>query len=83
VAAVATDTITFEVLPWDPAHPGAMFPVHCLHLVDMGLTQGQLWFLDDLAADCANDGVWEFLLSATPLPVVGAVSGMVAPVAVK
>lgn len=81
LAMVANDTYAFEIYP--PEHPEAMMAVHMLDLRDMGLTQGQLWFLDDLAADCAADGVWEFLLSATPLPVVGAVSGMVAPVAVK
>jgi kynurenine formamidase len=81
ISMVANDTYAFEIYP--PEHPEAMMAVHMLDLRDMGLTQGQLWFLDDLAADCAADGVWEFLLSATPLPVVGAVSGMVAPVAVK
>ena len=37
VAAVATDTITFEVMPWDPAVPGAILPIHCINLVMMGL----------------------------------------------
>ena len=81
VAMVANDTYAFEIYP--PEHPEAMMAVHMLDLRDLGLTQGQLWFLDDLAADCAADGVWEFQLSATPLPIVGAVSGVVAPVAVK
>jgi hypothetical protein len=81
VALVANDTYAFEV--WPPEHPEAMMAVHMLDLRDVGLTQGQLWELDDLAADCASDGVHDFLLSATPLPVTGAVSGMVAPVAVK
>jgi kynurenine formamidase len=81
VALVANDTYAFEV--WPPEHPEAMMAVHMLDLRDVGLTQGQLWQLDDLAADCASDGVHDFLLSATPLPVTGAVSGMVAPVAVK
>ena len=49
----------------------------------MGLVQGQIWYLDELAADCAGDGRWSFLLSATPLPLTGAVGGPVAPVAVK
>ena len=31
------------------------------------------WTLDELAHDCAADGVYEFLLSATPEPFVGAV----------
>lgn len=81
VSLVANDTYAFEI--WPPEHADAMMAVHMLDLRDLGLTQGQLWDLDDLAADCANDGVCEFLLSATPLPVTGAVSGMVAPIAVK
>lgn len=81
VALVANDTYAFEI--WPPEHAEAMMAVHMLDLRDLGLTQGQLWQLDDLAADCADDGVCEFLLSATPLPVTGAVSGIVAPVAVK
>jgi hypothetical protein len=54
-----------------------------LHLVDMGLAQGQLWALDDLAADCAEDGQYDFLLCATPLPLTRSVGGPVAPTAVK
>ena len=41
-------------------------PVHALHLVEMGMMQGQNWNLEDLAADCAADGRSTFLLAATP-----------------
>ena len=44
-------------------------PVHLLHLVEMGMTQGQNWVLDALAEDCAADGRYTFLLDATPLPL--------------
>jgi kynurenine formamidase len=81
VAAVATDTLVFEVFPWED--PAVTMPVHLLHLVDMGMTQGQNWVLDELAADCASDGVYEFLLEATPQPFAGAVGSPVNPVAVK
>jgi kynurenine formamidase len=81
VAAVATDTMPFEVYPCEDE--GVLFPVHLLHLVEMGMTQGQNWFLDGLAEDCAADGVYEFLLSATPEPVVGGVGSPVNPVATK
>lgn len=81
VAAVATDTLAFEVFPGED--PAVLLPVHLLHLVDMGLLQGQLWHLDDLAADCAADGRYEVLLCATPLPLTRAVGGPVAPTAVK
>ena len=49
MAAVATDTLVFEV--WPLEDPAVLLPVHLLHLVDMGMPQGQLWALDDLAAD--------------------------------
>mgnify|MGYP003439559139 FL=1 len=81
VAAVATDTLVFEV--WPCEDPAVLLPVHMIHLVDMGLAQGQLWALDDLAADCAADGQYDFLLCATPLPLTRAVGGPVAPTAVK
>lgn len=83
VAAVATDNITFEVLPWDPSVPGAILPLHCLHLVEMGLTQGQNWDLETLAADCATDGQYDFLLEASPQPFVGGLGSPVNPIAIK
>ena len=83
IAAVATDTITFEVMPWDPSVPGAILPIHCINLVMMGLTQGQNWDLEDLAADCQADGQWDFLLEASPQPFVGGIGSPVNPVAIK
>lgn len=81
VAAVATDTLAYEV--WPLEDPAVLLPVHMIDLVDMGLVQGQLWALDDLAADCAADGQYDVLLVATPLPLTGAAGGPVAPTAVK
>ena len=52
-------------------------------LRDLGLTQGQNFDLEDLAADCADDGRWTFLLEASPIPFTGAVGSPVNPVAVK
>lgn len=81
VAAVATDTLVFEV--WPGEDPAVLLPVHMLNLVDMGMPQGQLWALDELADDCAQDGQHDFLLCASPLPLTGAVGGPVAPTAIK
>ncbi len=81
VAAVATDTLVFEV--WPPEDPAVLLPVHMIDLRDVGLVQGQLWYLDELAADCAADGVHEFLLAATPLPITHGLGGPVAPTATK
>jgi kynurenine formamidase len=81
IAAVATDTWGVEVRPneW----PDAMQPLHQVALPHIGLLLGEMWDLDALAADCAADGVYEFFLSAQPLPFTGAVGSPVNPVAVK
>ena len=39
----------------------------------MGLTLGEMFNFEDLAADCEEDGVWESLFSGTGLKVTGAV----------
>ena len=81
VAAVATDTLPLEVFPGE--EEGTFLPVHLLHLVEMGMTQGQNWVLDELAADCADDGVYQFLLDASPLPFLDGTGSPLNPVAVK
>jgi kynurenine formamidase len=81
VAAVATDTLVFEVYP--SQHEDAYLPVHLLHLVEMGLTQGQNWVLDALADECAADGRYSFLLDATPLPLTDGLGTPLNPVAIK
>jgi kynurenine formamidase len=81
IAAVATDTLVFEVYPCQ--YDDIYLPVHLLHLVEMGMTQGQNWVLDDLAADCAADGQYSFLLDATPLPFTNGLGSPLNPVALK
>ena len=81
VAAVAIDNVVLEVYPCES--PDLFLPVHLLHLVEMGMTQGQNWFLDDLADACAGDGRYTFLLDATPLPFTGALGSPVNPIALR
>ena len=81
VAAVVTDTLVFEC--WPCEDPAVLLPVHMIHLRDIGLMQGQNWALDELAADCAADGQYDFLLVATPLPLTRAVGAPLAPTAIK
>jgi kynurenine formamidase len=81
VAAVAIDTLAMEVHPGED--PAVLFPVHAIQLRDMGLTQGQNWDLEALAAHCAADGVYEMLLVANPEPVTGGTGAPVNPVAIK
>jgi hypothetical protein len=61
----------------------AFQPLHQVAIPNIGLFIGEMWDLDALAADCADDGRYDFWLTAAPLPVTGAVGAPVNPIAVK
>jgi kynurenine formamidase len=81
IAAVATDTWGFEVRPYE--FENAFSPLHQVVIPNMGLLVGEMFDFEELAADCAEDGVYEFLLVAGPIPVTGAVGAPVNPIALK
>jgi len=81
IAAVAADNIAVE--HGGPEVDCAFLPMHMLCLRDMGMMLGEIWDLDALAADCADDGVYEFHLTAAPLRVTGAVGSPLNPIALK
>jgi kynurenine formamidase len=81
VAGVGIDNWGFEALP--SGHPTIWLPVHAVAIVHMGLLLGENFSLEELAEDCASDGVHEFLFTGMPLPLTGAVAGPVHPAAVK
>lgn len=80
VAAVAMDTAAVEV---QPAEHGEGLPLHGALLRDLGLTLGELFELEGLAADCADDRVYEFLFVGQPLRIPGAVGSPINPLAIK
>jgi len=81
VAAVCADNTAIEVMPSEDAD--IFFPVHMLGIRDMGLVFGEIFDLEALAADCAADGVYDFLLCAPPLRVTGGIGSPINPLAVK
>jgi kynurenine formamidase len=81
IAGIATDTWGFEVRPNE--FDNAFQPLHQVAIPNIGLLIGEMWDPDALAADCAADGVYEFWLTAAPLPITGAVGSPVNPIAVK
>jgi kynurenine formamidase len=81
IAAIATDTWGFEVRPNEFDVP-AFQPLHQVVIPNTGLTIGEMWNLDELAEVCASDGRYDFLLSAAPLPITGAVGSPINPVAI-
>jgi kynurenine formamidase len=74
IMAIASDTYAVEV--WPPAWGDESAPFGFLHRVligQFGMALGELWHLDDLAADCDQDGVCEFFLASAPLNVRGGI----------
>ena len=81
IAAVATDTWGVEVRPNET--PDCFQPLHMISLRNTGLLLGEIFYLDALARACAEDGRYEFLFTAPPLPITGAVGSPINPLAIK
>jgi kynurenine formamidase len=81
IAGYATDTWGTEVIPNET--PDCFQPLHCVAIVNMGMLVGEIFDLEGLADDCAEDGVFEFLFVAPPLTITGAVGSPINPQAIK
>ncbi len=81
LAGVATDTWGAEVRPNQAAD--VFQPFHIVALVYMGLLLGEIFDLEGLAADCAEDHQYDFQFVASPIPMTGAVGAPINPIAIK
>ncbi|AMK19954.1 MULTISPECIES: cyclase family protein [Sphingobium] len=81
IAALASDNWGIEVVPPNPER--LIMQVHCVLIRDMGMTLGEMFDLDALAADCESDRVWEFFFIAPPLKVSNGVGSPITPIAIK
>lgn len=81
IAAVCSDNWAIEVLPGED--PDATLQCHMVLIRDMGLTLGEILDFEELAADCAADGVYEFFFCAPPLKVTQGVGSPINPLAIK
>lgn len=81
VAAICSDNWAIEVLPGED--PNSVFNVHMILIRDMGMTLGEIFDLEELGADCAADGVYDFFFCAPPLKVTGGVGSPINPLAIK
>ncbi|MFB4298685.1 cyclase family protein [Actinomadura sp. NTSP31] len=81
IAAVCADNFAVEALGANPGGP--MIPFHMLAIRDMGLLLGEMFDFEQLAEDCAADGVHECMFVASPLNIPGGVGSPLNPVAIK
>jgi hypothetical protein len=58
-------------------------PMHVVSLVHTGLAFGEMFDLDPLSDDCKADEIYDFMFSASPLPLSGASGSPVSALAIK
>ena len=57
--------------------------VHMVLIRDMGMTLGEILDFEELSADCAEDGVYEFFFCGPPIKFTRAVGSPINPLAIK
>ncbi len=80
LAAVASDSPALEALP---KKEGAQEFLHFHMLAFFGMPIGEMWNLEELAADCAADKRYEFFLTSAPLNIPGGVGSPPNALAIK
>lgn len=81
IAVVCSDNVAVEVSTSEVE--GEILPVHMILLRDMGMTLGEILDFEELADDCAADGVYEFFFCGPPIKFTGAVGSPINPLAIK
>jgi kynurenine formamidase len=81
VSAVVSDNPAVEVLPIDHASLDTFLHMRIIAL--LGIAVGEMFQLDELAADCADDGVYEGMFVAAPLNKVGGSGSPANAIAIK
>jgi kynurenine formamidase len=72
VSAVASDTFSVEVAPFERAGAPTAF-LHRMLIGQFGMALGELFWTEDLAADCAEDGVYEVFFASAPMHATGGI----------
>ncbi len=81
IAAICTDTWGCEVRPNET--PEANQPWHWVVIPKIGITMGEIFYLKELAEDCAEDRIYEFFFCAPPLNLPGGCGSPINPQAIK
>lgn len=81
IAAICSDTWGVEVRPNETTE--ANQPWHWVVIPAIGISMGEIFYLKDLADDCAADGVYEFFFLAPPLVITGGTGSPINPQAIK
>jgi len=82
IAGICSDTWGIEVRPND-TEPDVFQPWHWVTIPAIGIVHGEIFYLEELAADCAADRVYEFFFCAPPLVITRGTGSPINPQAIK
>jgi kynurenine formamidase len=84
LSAAVADNPSLEVWPPDLSQKGMPFGfLHRVIIGQFGLAVGELWWLEDLARACREDGRFEVFLTAAPANVNGGIGSSANALAIK
>ncbi|WP_152205549.1 cyclase family protein [Marinobacter changyiensis] len=83
IPMIAADNLAIEKVVQEVDGEQMIIPLHGALMRDMGVVLSEIWWLDDLAADSAEDGQYTFMLIAAPLKMEEGTGSPVNPVAIK
>ena len=84
ISVIAADTIGMEqTISTAPEEKGSTLPFHKYLMRNIGVYIHEIYWLEDLAEDCAQDGVYEFFYVASPLKIKLGTGSPINPVAIK
>lgn len=83
IPAIASDNLAIEKVVQQVDGETLIIPLHGALMRDLGIVLTEIWWLDDLAADSAEDGQYDFMLVAAPLKMQQGTGSPVNPVAIK
>ncbi|QSW99657.1 cyclase family protein [Haloterrigena alkaliphila] len=83
IPMIGADNVAVEKVTQTVGDHTFVLPLHGALLRDLGVSLNEILWLEELASQCADDGIYDFLLTSAPLHVERATGGPVNPVVLK
>ncbi|WP_411358970.1 cyclase family protein [Pseudidiomarina salilacus] len=83
IPVIAADNLAVELVPQKIDGTDYVIPLHGALIRDLGVVLSELYWLDDLAADSAEDGQYTFMFTAAPLKMERGSGSPINPIVIK
>lgn len=84
IAIIGADSVAMEqTISTSPEEKDSLIAFHKYLMRNLGIYIQEIYWLEDLAADCAKDGTYEFFFIASPLKIKYGSGSPINPIAIK